>query len=76
MVSLILGRAPPDQRTREDLRQIDSRLRSERLHAMRRTGTGISAADVISDEVKASLAKLAEKRRASATMAKNPGDRG
>jgi hypothetical protein len=76
LVRLLLGRAPPDVRKREELRLIDSRMRSDRLRAMRRTGTGVSAADVLSDEVKASLAKLAERRSASALKAKNPGDRG
>jgi hypothetical protein len=75
LVRLLLGRAPPDQRSREDLRTIDSQLRSDRLKAMRRTGTGVSPADVLSDEVKASLRKLAEARSASALKAKNPGDR-
>lgn len=76
LVRLLMGRAPPDVRTREEMQAIDSRMRSDRLAAMRRTGTGISAADVLSDEVKASLAKLSERRGAMATMAKNPGDRG
>jgi hypothetical protein len=76
LVRLLLGRAPPDQRSREELQAIDSRMRSERLQAMRRTGRGISAGDVLSDEVKASLRKLAESRSASALKAKNPGDRG
>jgi hypothetical protein len=43
---------------------------------MRHTGTGVSASDVISDEVKASLRKLAERRSASAVKAKNPGGQG
>jgi hypothetical protein len=76
LVRLLLGRAPPDARTREELQAIDSSLRSERLKAMRRTGSGVSAADVVSDEVKASLRKLAEARGANALKAKNPGARG
>ncbi len=76
LVRLLLGRSPPDQRSREELQAIDSELRSARLKALRRTGTGVSAGDVLSDEVKASLAKLAEARSANALKAKNPGDRG
>jgi hypothetical protein len=75
-VHLLLRRPPPDARTREELQAIDSRMRSERLKAMRHKGSGILAGDVISDEVKASLVKLAEKRGASALKAKNPGARG
>jgi hypothetical protein len=76
LVRLLLGRAPPDQRSREELQAIDSRMRSDRLQTMRRTGTRVSAGDVLSDEVKASLKRLAESRSASALKAKNPGDRG
>jgi hypothetical protein len=72
----VLGRAPPEASKREELQAIDSHLRSERLKAMRRTGTGVSAGDVISDEVKASLAKLAERRSASAPRPRIRGDRG
>lgn len=73
LVRLMLGGAPPDQRTSRELQAIDSNLRSERLKAMRQTGTRVSAGDVISDEVKASLRKLSDRRSANAVMAKNPG---
>jgi hypothetical protein len=74
LVRLMLsGRAPPEVRTREELQAIDSRLRSDRLKRFRQTGTGVRAEDVISDDLKASLRKLAERRSASAAMAKNPG---
>ncbi|HXH52516.1 MAG TPA: helix-turn-helix domain-containing protein [Sphingomicrobium sp.] len=76
LVRLLLGRAPPDVRRREELQAIDSRMRSERLKTMRRTGTGVAAGDVLSDEVKASLARLAERRGANAIKAKNPGEQG
>jgi hypothetical protein len=71
---MMTGGAPPDQRSSEELQAIDSNLRSERLRAMRHTGPRISASDVISDEVKASLRKLADRRSANALTAKNPGD--
>jgi hypothetical protein len=76
LVRLLLGRAPPDQRTREELKAIDSQLRSERLNAMRHTGARVTAGDVLSDEAKASLRKLAESRSANAVKAQNPGARG
>jgi len=77
LVRLMLsGRTPPEVRTREELQTIDSRLRSDRLKAMRYSGARVSAGDVISDEVKASLAKLAKRRSASALKAKNPGGQG
>jgi hypothetical protein len=73
LVRLMLGIKPPDQRSSKELAAIDSNMRSERLKAMRRTGRGLAAADVISDELKASLRKLADRRSASAVKAKNPG---
>jgi hypothetical protein len=77
LVRLMLsGRAPPEVRTREELQAIDSRLRSDRLKRFRQTGTGVRAEDVISEDLKASLRKLAERRSASAAMAKNPGGQG
>jgi hypothetical protein len=77
MVRLILsGRAPPEARSREEVQTVVTAARNERLKEMRSPLGRVSASDVLSDEVKASLRKLSEKRSASAATAKNPGDRG
>lgn len=76
LVRLILGKAPPDVKTREEVQAAVSAARNGRLRDMRASGHGIAAADVLSDEVKAALRTLKERRSASAVMAQNPGDRG
>jgi hypothetical protein len=76
MVKLIMrGAAPADAKTREDVQAAVSSARNARLKEMRSPLGRVSASDVLSDEAKASLRRLKEIRSASATMAKNPGDR-
>jgi hypothetical protein len=77
MVKLIMrGAAPADAKSREDVQAAATAERNARLKEMRSPLGRVSASDVLSDEAKASLQRLKELRSASATMAKNPGDRG
>lgn len=77
MVRLILsGRAPPEARSREEVQAAVTGSRNARLKEMRSPLGRVSAGDVLSDEVKATLERLKELRSASADKAKNPGDRG
>jgi hypothetical protein len=79
MVKLIMrGKAPADAKSRADVQAAVTAERNARLKEMRSPLGRVSASDVLSPEAKASLQKLADARRrsASANMAKNPGDRG
>jgi hypothetical protein len=75
---LMTGKAPPEVRTREELQAIDSRMRSDRLKAMR-YGTGADPSvylSHVSEEARAALRRRAQERSASAMKAKNPGGQG
>lgn len=77
MVKLIMrGAAPADAKSRDEVQAAVAAARNARLKEMRAPAGGVSAADVLSDEAKASVRRLMELRSASANMAKNPGDRG
>jgi DNA-binding transcriptional MocR family regulator len=76
LVRLILKKAPPVAKTREE---VLAEASAERLEAMRARRPGISAADFLSDEVKAVLRRRAEQRlgqSASSITSQNPGSRG
>ncbi|WP_129792544.1 RNA replicase [Sphingosinicella sp. CPCC 101087] len=75
LVRLILGKAPPESKSREEVQAEASAERAARLKAMRGPAR-VSAADVLTDEAKASLRRLKEMRSANALKPMNPGSKG
>lgn len=75
LVRLLMGKAPSAAKTREEV-DADARAdRNGRLHAMQ-ARRQVAAGDVLSEEAKASLARLREIRSASPIISQNPGSKG
>jgi hypothetical protein len=73
-VRRLLGKAPPASKAREE---VIAEARAERIQSMRVRRPGLSAADVLTDEVKEALRSMAERRAgASHRVGRNPAIKG